>query len=177
MSSHVSKPSSPSMPVLLYVSGESHRFSSINKTRLIDDVDMKNITIITRQQETSSCHCIRKRWLTLIWAGCSQWPHALCKYLPTKMASLSGFVFTSLNLIEFMDSDGLYTLDWAIWNLNSSVWSIHTNNGHETPIAKFFKYWHNCIPKTVHRRGIRFHILFSLILISYLLLVYSNTIF
>ncbi|XP_071095379.1 beta-porphyranase A-like [Haliotis cracherodii] len=125
----------------LYVAGGSHHHSGANEARLVAAIDMienyshlkkgRNVPLIVSEFGRGGVH------------GLDQWkPNSLIDF--ETVYQPNGFMFTFLNLREFMERVIVFMLSNEQYPGHTSLnWSLFTNDGRETTMATFFKFWHN----------------------------------
>ncbi|XP_046332094.2 beta-agarase-like [Haliotis rufescens] len=125
----------------IYVSGGSHHYSGINEARLVAGIDMienyshqkkgRNVPIIISEYGRGGTH------------GIDQWAHSGFLDFQT-IYQPNGFMFTYLNLREFIDRAIVFILANEQYTGHTSLnWSLFTKDGHPTQMVKFFQFWHN----------------------------------
>ncbi|XP_071095378.1 funoran endo-beta-hydrolase-like [Haliotis cracherodii] len=125
----------------LYVSGGNFRFTGINEARLVAGVDM--IENYSHLKKGKKVPLVISEYGRGGVTGLDLYRHnSIIDFATTYLPS--GLMFTFLNLREFMDRAVIFMLSNEQYGSQTSLnWSIFTKDGHETPMAKFFKFWHS----------------------------------
>ncbi|XP_067666477.1 beta-porphyranase A-like [Haliotis asinina] len=125
----------------LYVSGEKFRFSGINEARLVAGVDM--IENYSHLKKGGKVPLVISEYGRGGVTGLDRHQHnSIIDFATTYLPS--GFMFTFLNLREFLDRTVIFMFSNEQYGSETSLnWSIFTKDGHETTMAKFFKFWHS----------------------------------
>ncbi|XP_046547153.1 beta-porphyranase A-like [Haliotis rubra] len=125
----------------LYVSGGKFRFTGINEARLVGGVDM--IENYSHLKKGKKVPLVISEYGRGGVTGLDLNLHnSIIDFATTYLPS--GFMFTFLNLREFLDRTVIFMLSNEQYGSQTSLnWSIFTKDGRETTMAKFFKFWHS----------------------------------